>query len=219
MKINKYIDHTVLKATASEGDISDLCDEAKKYEFYAVCVNGSYVSYAKKQLEGSDVKIASVIGFPLGASDKDVKIFEAKKAVQDGADEIDMVMNLSMFKSMRYIEVEQEIREIKEAINDKVLKVIIETCYLSPDEIILASQLAVNANADFVKTSTGFGSEGATEESLNLMIKAVEGRAQIKAAGGVRDIETAKKFIEMGVNRLGTSSGIALIKGETTENY
>jgi len=212
MEIRNYIDHTVLKAVSTEDDIKKLCDEAREYGFYAVCVNGCYVKLAKEQLSDTYVKIASVIGFPLGAMKKDAKVFEAKEAIADGADEIDMVMNIGLFKSGKHIEVEQEIREIKEAIGENVLKVIIETCYLTQDEIVKACELSVNAGADFVKTSTGFGTDGATYENLKLMIDTVDGRAQVKAAGGVRDIDTAKKFIDLGVNRLGTSSGVSLIK-------
>ncbi|MEN8137328.1 MAG: deoxyribose-phosphate aldolase [Bacteroidota bacterium] len=211
MQINKYIDHTVLKATSTEKDIVELCNEAKEYNFYAVCVNGCYVHLAKENLKNTDISIAAVIGFPLGAMSKDAKVFEAKKCIEDGANEIDMVLNVGLLKSGKHIEVEQEIREIKEAIGDNILKVIFENCYLTKDEIRIASELSVNANADFVKTSTGFGTDGATYEDVLIMKAAVDGKAQIKAAGGVRDLETAMKYIEMGVNRLGTSSGVSLV--------
>jgi deoxyribose-phosphate aldolase len=211
MKINKYIDHTVLKATTTEADIKKLCDEAKEYEFFSVCVNGSYVPLAKEELEGSDIKITAVIGFPLGAMSKEAKIFEAKKCIEDGADEIDMVLNIGFLKDGKYQEVEEEIREIKEAIGDNILKVIHENCYLTDEEKRKACELSVNAGADFVKTSTGFGTGGATFEDVKLMKEVVGDKAQIKAAGGVRDIETAVKYIEMGVTRLGTSSGVSLV--------
>jgi len=211
MEINKYIDHTVLKATTTESDIVKLCDEAKQHNFYAVCVNGCYVNLAKENLKGTDVSIAAVIGFPLGAMSKEAKIFEAEKCIADGANEIDMVLNIGFLKDGRFEEVEEEIREIKEAIGDNTLKVIFENCYLTKDEIEIASQLAVNAKADFVKTSTGFGTGGATYEDVEIMKSIVGDKAEIKAAGGVRDIETAKKYIEMGVTRLGTSSGVSLV--------
>ncbi len=211
MGINRYIDHTVLKATTTESDIIKLCDEAKQYNFYAVCVNGCYVNLAKEHLKGTDVSIAAVIGFPLGAMSKEAKVFEAEKCIADGANEIDMVLNIGFLKDGRYEEVEEEIREIKEAIGDNVLKVIFENCYLTKDEIEVASQLAVNAKADFVKTSTGFGTGGATFEDVEIMKSIVGDKAQIKAAGGVRDLETAQKYIDMGVTRLGTSSGVSLV--------
>ncbi|MGL5232355.1 MAG: deoxyribose-phosphate aldolase [Fusobacteriaceae bacterium] len=211
MKINSYIDHTVLKAATVVGDIEKLCAEAKEHNFYAVCVNGSYVSLAKKALEGSDVKVCAVIGFPLGAMSKDAKVFEAKKCIADGAGEIDMVINVGFMKSGMYAEVEQEILEIKKAIGSNVLKVIIENCYLTDDEKKMACEMCVRAGADFVKTSTGFGTGGATLEDLKLMKSVVGDKIKIKAAGGVKDLETAAKFIEAGANRLGTSSGVQLV--------
>lgn len=213
MKINKYIDHTVLKATTTLSDIDKLCDEAKKYNFYSVCVNGTYTSRCAKNLKGTDVKIAVVVGFPLGAMDTSVKVYEAKKAIEDGASEIDMVINVGMLKSKEYSYVENEIREIKEAIGDNILKVIIETCYLTEEEKKIACELSLNANADFVKTSTGFGTNGATYDDVKLMKSIVKDNAQVKASGGVRDLETAIKYIELGATRLGTSSGIAIIEG------
>ncbi len=211
MEINKYIDHTVLKATTTEKDIVKLCNEAKQHKFYAVCVNGCYVNLAKENLKDSEVSIAAVIGFPLGAMSKEAKVFEAEKCIADGANEIDMVLNIGFLKDGRFEEVEEEIREIKEAIGDNILKVIFENCYLTKEEIKIASQLAVNAKADFVKTSTGFGTDGATFEDVEIMKSVVGDKAQIKAAGGVRDLETANKYIAMGVTRLGTSSGVSLV--------
>ena len=211
MKINSYIDHTVLKATTLTGDIKKLCAEAKEYNFYAVCVNGSYVPLAKSELTGTDVKVCAVIGFPLGAMSKDAKVFEAKKCIEDGASEIDMVINVGFMKSGMYAEVEQEIAEIKKAIGSNVLKVIIENCYLTDEEKKLACEMCVRAGADFVKTSTGFGTGGATLEDLKLMKSVVGDKIKIKAAGGVKDLETAAKFIEAGANRLGTSSGVQLM--------
>lgn len=212
IEINKYIDHTVLKATASEDDIIALCREAREYEFFSVCVNSAYVSLAKKNLEGSKVKVCSVVGFPLGAMSTEAKIFEAERAVKDGAGEIDMVMNIGELKSRNFSKVEDEIADIKKAIGDLVLKVIIETCYLTPQEITLASEIAVKAGADFVKTSTGFGTDGAKMEDINLMKKAVNGQAKIKASGGIKNLDTALSYIEAGVERIGTSSGISIVK-------
>lgn len=211
MEINKYIDHTVLKATTTEGDIIKLCEEAKEYNFFSVCVNGCYVKTAKKELEGSDVKIAAVVGFPLGAMSIESKVFEAERCIKEGANEIDMVINVGFIKSGKMAEVEEEIRQIKQAIGSNVLKVIIETCYLTKEEKELACKMSLNAGADFVKTSTGFGTGGATVEDVELMLNIVKGKAEVKASGGVRDLETAQKYIEMGVTRLGTSSGVTLV--------
>ena len=213
MKINQYVDHTLLKAVATKKDIEKLCNEAKEYEFYSVCVNGANVAEAYKQVKDTNVKVAAVIGFPLGAMATDVKVFEAKKAIEDGASEIDMVINVGALKDGNYEYVEKEIAEIKKAIGDNVLKVIIETCYLTDEEKVKACELSVNANADFVKTSTGFGTGGATIEDVELMKKTVGDKAQVKASGGVKDLDTAKKYIELGATRLGTSSGIEIIKG------
>ena len=213
MKINQYVDHTLLKAVATKKDIEKLCNEAKEYEFYSVCVNGANVADAYKQVKDTNVKVAAVIGFPLGAMATDVKVFEAKKAIEDGASEIDMVINVGALKDGNYEYVEKEIAEIKKAIGDNVLKVIIETCYLTDEEKVKACELSVNANADFVKTSTGFGTGGATFEDVELMKKTVGDKAQVKASGGVKDLDTAKKYIELGATRLGTSSGIEIIKG------
>jgi len=211
MEINKFIDHTVLKATTTMDDIKKLCQEAKDYNFYSVCVNGCYVNLAKKELLNTNVKIAAVVGFPLGGMDTDSKVYEAKKCINSGADEIDMVINVGLLKSGMFNEVEQEIREIKEIIGNKTLKVILETCFLSKEEIMKACELALNAKADFVKTSTGFGTGGATFEDVELMKSIVKDRAQIKASGGIRDLETALKYLQMGVTRLGTSSGVKLV--------
>ena len=205
MNINEYIDHTVLKAAACEQDICKLCDEAKRYKFYSVCVNSCWVPLAVKELKGSLVHVCSVVGFPLGAMAEKAKCFEAKTAAENGADEIDMVINVGLLK--------HEIAEIKKAIGSRVLKVIIETCYLSREEKIKACNLAVEAGADFVKTSTGFGTGGATFEDAQLMLDTVKGKAKVKASGGVRDAQTAKKYLEMGVMRLGTSNGIQIMEG------
>ena len=212
MGFNKYIDHTILKATASSADVQKLCEEAIEHEFYSVCVNGCYVADAKHLLQGTDVKIAAVVGFPLGAMTTAAKVFEAKEAVENGASEIDMVINVAKLKDGEFEYVENEIRQIKEAIGDNVLKVIIETCYLTDEEKVKACELSLAAKADFVKTSTGFGTDGATYEDVKLMKSVVGDNAKVKASGGVRDKETAQKYINLGAERLGTSSGIDIVK-------
>ena len=212
MGLNKYIDHTILKATASNSDVQKLCEEAIEHEFYSVCVNGCYVADAKHLLQGTDVKIAAVVGFPLGAMTTAAKVFEAKEAVENGASEIDMVINVAKLKDGEFEYVENEIRQIKEAIGDNVLKVIIETCYLTDEEKVKACELSLVAKADFVKTSTGFGTGGATYEDVKLMKSVVGDNAKVKASGGVRDKETAEKYVELGAERLGTSSGIDIVK-------
>lgn len=204
--IAQFIDYTLLEPTATKDQIKTLCKEAIHNRFYAVCVNGCYVAYATELLKNSSVKVAAVVGFPLGASDAKTKVFEAKKCVEHGADEIDMVLNIGLLKSGCYMKVAEEIRMIKEAIGDKILKVILETCYLTKEEIIVASQMVVSAKADFVKTSTGFGIEGAKLNDVVLMKEVVGNLAAIKASGGIRDYETAVKFIEAGASRIGTSS-------------
>lgn len=219
MEINKYIDHTLLKATATKSEIINLCSEAKEHRFYAVCVNGCYVNLAVQELENTNVKVAAVIGFPLGAMTTEAKVYEAKNCINNGASEIDMVINVGKLIDADYDYVENEIQLIKQAIGSNVLKVIFENCYLTNEQIKKASELAVNAGADFVKTSTGFGTRGATFKDVAIMKEIVGDKAQIKAAGGVRDIETAQKYITMGVTRLGTSSGVALVtKGTTDKN-
>lgn len=211
MKLNKYIDHTLLKATATKDEIRKLCKEAVQNDFYAVCVNSCFVEYAKQYLVDSDVKLAAVIGFPLGAMDLESKVHEAKKAIAFGADEIDMVINIGFLKSCDYLYVRNEIEAIKQVIGDRVLKVILETCYLTDEEIIVAAQLAINAKADYVKTSTGFGTNGAEIKDVALMKEVVCDLAKIKASGGIRNKETAEKFIAAGADRIGTSSGIAIV--------
>ena len=212
MGLNKYIDHTILKATASSSDVQKLCEEAIEHEFYSVCVNGCYVADAKHLLQGTDVKVAAVVGFPLGAMTTAAKVFEAKEAVENGASEIDMVINVAKLKDGEFEYVENEIRLIKEAIGDNVLKVIIETCYLTDEEKVKACELSLVAKADFVKTSTGFGTGGATYEDVKLMKSVVGDNAKVKASGGVRDKETAQKYVDLGAERLGTSSGIEIVK-------
>jgi len=215
MKLNQYIDHTVLKATATAEDITQLCAEAKAHAFFSVCINSAWVALARSLVAGSSVKVCSVVAVPLGAMSTAAKVFEASQAVADGADEIDMVINVGWLKSGQSDAVRDEIRAIKQAIGNRILKVIIETCYLSDGEKVLACKLALDAKADFVKTSTGFGTGGATIEDVQLMLDTVGGKAAVKASGGVRDAEAALKYIEMGVKRLGTSNGIKIVAGET----
>ena len=214
MKIAQYIDHTSLKATTTEAEVVQLCKEAKKYKFYAVCVNSCYVELCANELKGSSVKIASVVGFPLGSMDTLAKIAESKNAVIMGADEIDMVINIGFLKDKKYELVENEINKIKKAIGDKILKVIIETCYLTNEEKKIATKLVLSAGADFVKTSTGFGTAGATLEDVELLKSVTQNKIQIKASGGIRDFETAQKFIKAGVTRIGTSNGIQIVTGQ-----
>lgn len=211
MQLNQFIDHTLLKPTATPKDIESLCKEAIAHQFIAVCIPPSYLKNAKSVLKDSNVKLATVIGFPLGAMTTEAKVFEAKDALANGADEIDMVINIGMLKSGEAKYIEKEIAEIKKAIGSKILKVIIETCYLTNAEKEAACKAALNANADFVKTSTGFGTAGATFEDVKLMKKIAGDKMQIKASGGIKDRETAIKYIELGVSRLGTSSGIKLV--------
>lgn len=211
MKLNKYIDHTLLAANATRNQISNLCEEAKKYDFYAICINGCYVSLAKEHLKNTNIKIAATVGFPLGASHGMAKTEEARIAVKEGADEIDMVINIGLLLDGKLNMVRGEIADVKKVIGEKILKVIIETCYLNPEEIAAASQLVMEAGADFVKTSTGFGSRGASLEDIEI-IRAVTGdKLKIKASGGIKDRETAKQYIALGVDRIGTSSGVNIV--------
>jgi len=212
MNLARYIDHTNLKPTATPEDIKNLCGEAKKFGFKAVCVNSCYVALASELLKGSDVLVCAVAGFPLGAMSTAAKKFEAEEAVKDGAGEIDMVMNIGLAKDGDWKGIEEDILAVKQAARGAVLKVIIETCYLTDEEKIAACEAAVRAGAEFVKTSTGFGPAGATIEDVRLMKKAVEGKALVKAAGGVRDKATALAMIEAGADRLGTSNGVAIIQ-------
>lgn len=212
MYLNRLIDHTILKSDATKEDIKVLCEEAKEYQFASVCVNPYWVSYAKSLLEDSDVAVCTVIGFPLGATPLEVKAFETLTAIHDGADEIDMVINIGALKSNDTQTVLNEIKAVRNAAEDKVLKVIIETCLLTDDEKKLACNLALEAKADFVKTSTGFSTHGATIEDVALMKSVVLDNAKVKASGGIRDKETAIAMVEAGASRLGTSSGVKIVK-------
>jgi len=212
--IASLIDHTLLKPTATKQDIVKLCEEAKKYGFFAVCVNPMYVSFCKSLLRDTSVKVCTVIGFPLGATTTAVKVFESKEAIDNGADEIDMVINVSALRSKDYNYVLEDISAVREVTKGKILKVIIETAYLNEEEKIKACKLAKEAKADFVKTSTGFAPTGATVEDVSLMRKIVGPDMGVKASGGIRTIEDVLKMIKAGANRIGTSSSVEIIKGK-----
>ncbi|MFT4612634.1 MAG: deoxyribose-phosphate aldolase [Gammaproteobacteria bacterium] len=213
MNISAHIDHTLLRATATERDIIDHCNEAKTHEFYSVCINSCYVPLAKQLLKNSNVKICTVVGFPLGAASTTSKVFEAKQAINDGAHEIDMVMNLGVFKSKNYVEVFKDITEVKIAIGKTPLKVIIEISELSKNGIVKAAEICLDAKVDFVKTSTGFTKSGATLTAVKIIRKTVRDKCKIKASGGISDYTTAKKYIDIGVDRIGTSKGVVISNG------
>ena len=212
MDYNKLIDHTNLKQDAQEADIIKLCDEAKEHHFASVCVNPNYVSLCKERLAGSDVKVCTVIGFPLGQTTTTAKIDETKDAIFEGADEIDMVINVSWIKDKRYDKVLYEIQRLKRYCHDRILKVILETCLLSDEEIVKACEIAKKAGADFVKTSTGFSKGGATVHAVELMRKTVGSDMGVKASGGIKTKEDMIKMVEAGASRIGTSSGVELVK-------
>ena len=215
--IAPFIDHTLLKADAKPEEVIKLCQEARQYKFASVCINPSYVALAKKELLGSDVKVCTVIGFPLGATSTDAKVCETQNAIQDGADEIDMVINIGLLKGGELQAVEEDIRQIKRVCGNRILKVIIETALLSDEEKVIACILAKAAGADFVKTSTGFAQKGATSYDVALMRKTVGPYMGVKAAGGIRDTETAKAMIEAGATRIGASASVAIIKDNPKE--
>lgn len=215
MNLAKYIDHTILKPDIKDEDVIKVCSEAKEYGFFSVCVNPYFVPLVAKELEGTDVKVTSVIGFPLGANTTELKALEAKRAVEDGADEIDMVINVSALRDGKYDYVQNDINAVVKAIEGKaILKVILETCLLTDDQKKKACELSRNAGAHFVKTSTGFSSGGAKVEDILLMSEAVERKLGVKASGAVRDYETAMKMIEAGATRLGTSSSVSIVTGD-----
>jgi deoxyribose-phosphate aldolase len=218
--MNKYIDHTLLKPQSSSDEIINLCAQAKEHNFKSVCINPTWVKLASKELKGSEVLTCTVIGFPLGATSTHSKAFETTQAIKDGASEIDMVLNVGALKSGMDQLVQEDVAAVVEAAAGKTVKVILETCLLTDEEITKASKICVKARAHFVKTSTGFSTSGATVEAVKLMVAAVEGKAEIKASGGVRSLEDARKYIELGATRLGTSSGIAIMNGqESDSNY
>ncbi|WP_424245157.1 deoxyribose-phosphate aldolase [Elusimicrobium posterum] len=212
MKINKLIDHTILKADAPAQDIKKLCEEALKYDFASVCVNPCWVKMCAEILKGSDVKVCTVIGFPLGANTSEVKVFEAQDALKNGAQELDLVINIGAVKSGDYETVFHDIKLIRNISNDFILKVIFETCLLTNEEKIKVCDLCVCAGADFVKTSTGFSTGGATVEDVKLMREHIKPEMKVKASGGIRDLETLNKMVEAGAERIGTSSGVKIME-------
>jgi len=221
INLSGMIDHTLLRADATKAEITKLTDEAKKYEFASVCVNPTWVRYAAEQLAVSHVKVCTVIGFPLGAATSETKAFETGNAIANGATEVDMVINIAALKDGDHAYVETDIRSVVDAAAGKALvKVIIETCLLSKEEKVLACQLAAKAGADFVKTSTGFSSGGATAEDIALMRATVGETMGVKASGGIRNLEDMKKMIAAGASRIGASSGVKIMEGEvSTSSY
>jgi len=218
MNLAKYIDHTILKANARKEQVKAICDEAKEYNFASVCINQYNTAYVAEQLKGTDVKVCTVVGFPLGAVTKEVKAFEAGLAVEAGADEIDMVINIGALKDGLDDLVYEDIKAVVEAAGGKTVKVIIETCLLSDEEKVKACQLSVKAKANFVKTSTGFSTGGATVEDVALMKKTVGDKALVKASGGVRDYEGAMAVIEAGASRIGASSGVKIVNHQVADS-
>ena len=213
MKLNKYIDHTILKPETTQEQVEKILAEAKEYDFASVCVNPTWVALAAESLKDSDVKVCTVIGFPLGANTPAVKAFETKDAISNGADEIDMVINIGALKTGNYDLVLEDIKAVVEASGDKLVKVIIEACLLTDDEKVKACQLSQEAGADYVKTSTGFSTGGATVADVALMRKTVGPAMGVKASGGARSYEDAIAFIEAGASRIGASSGVAIMNG------
>jgi deoxyribose-phosphate aldolase len=208
-----YIDHTLLAANATPEQIKTLCQEARQYHFCSVCVNSSYVSLAVTQLKDSDVKVCSVVGFPLGAMVTESKAHEAKVAIAEGAEEIDMVIHIGRLKSGELESVEGDIQAVRDATQGQILKVIFETALITKEEIVTLCQICTRVGVDFVKTSTGFSTGGATLEDVALMKDSVGDGVQVKASGGIRDYETAMAMIEVGATRLGVSAGIAIVTG------
>ena len=211
MELNRYFDHTLLKPDATSAGIVKLCAEAKQYHFMSVCVNPDFVPLAAKELKGADVKVCTVIGFPLGANVPEIKALEAKRAILDGATEVDMVLNVSKAKEGDFDYVEKEIRLIKEACGDVLLKVILETCLLTDEEIVASCKAAMKAGADYVKTSTGFSKGGATAHAVKLMRDTVGDKLGVKASGGIHNKAEALEMIEAGASRIGASASVAIM--------
>ena len=217
MKLNKYIDHTLLKPEASEEQILKLIEEAKVYDFASICVNPTWIEFAAEQLKDSDVKVCVPIGFPLGANTSDVKAFETQDAIQKGAGEVDMVINLGDAKQGDFHAITEEIKALKSVCGDNILKVIIEACFLTNEEKIELCHCVTEGGADFIKTSTGFGSGGATLEDVQLFKKHIGPNVQIKAAGGIRSISDMKAYIAEGCSRIGASAAVELLKDHLDE--
>lgn len=211
MELNKYIDHTNLKPTATIRDIEKLCDEAVKYKFASVCIQPYYVPLAHELLKDTNVNVCTVIGFPLGQNTTSTKAYEAIEAINNGADEIDMVINIAALKNNDYDYVKEEIEEIRDSIDGKTLKVIIETCYLTDNEIIKMTEICNETFVNFIKTSTGFGTRGASINDLKLINKRRNEILEIKASGGIKNYQDANKFIEEGATRIGTSHGVEIM--------
>lgn len=214
MEINRIIDHTLLKPESTEEQIEKLLEEAKEYNFFSVCVNPVWVKKCADSLKDTDVKVCTVIGFPLGSSTMETKIFETKNALSNGADEIDMVINIGLLKSQKYDLVKEEIEELAKVCHSEgaLLKVILENCLLTKEEIVKACELSDEAGADFVKTSTGFSTSGADSSDVALMKKSVSDRVKVKASGGIRDYKKSLEMIENGADRLGVSAGVNIYK-------
>ncbi len=214
MKIEKFIDHTLLKPQSTEEQVKKICEEAKKYNFASVCVNPYYTSFVSKELKGTDVKTCVVIGFPLGANTKEVKAFEAKQSIENGAKEVDMVINIGALKDKKYDVVKEDIKAVVDAAKGKAhVKVIIETCLLTDEEKVKACSISKEVGADFVKTSTGFSTGGAKKEDVALMRKTVGENIGVKASGGIHSYEETMEMVEAGATRIGASAGIKIIEG------
>lgn len=220
MELNRMIDHTILKPEATEAAVQKIIDEAKEYNFFSVCINPCWVAFASEQLADTDVAVCTVIGFPLGANTPEVKAYEAANAIKNGANEVDMVINIGALKSQQYDHVRQDIQGIVDAAKGKALvKVIIETALLTDEEKVKACELAKEAGADFVKTSTGFSTGGAKVADIRLMRETVGPDMGVKASGGVHNAEEALAMIEAGATRIGASTGVAIVSGATGEGY
>ena len=220
MELNRMMDHTILKADATEQDVLQVIQGAKEYHFYSVCINPTWVKLAAEKLAGEPVAVCTVIGFPLGANTSEVKAYETTDAINNGADEVDMVINVGALKSAQYKKVQQDIEAVVAAAKDRALvKVIIETALLTKEEIVKACELAQAAGADFVKTSTGFSTSGAAAADVKLMRETVGPSMGVKASGGIHSAQEAMAMIEAGANRLGTSASVAIITGAKGEGY
>lgn len=220
MNYAKFIDHTLLKPDATQTQIDSIVDEAKQYGFKSVCINPTHVKHAAEQLLNTEVLVCTVIGFPLGASTTETKVFETENAIAHGASEIDMVINIGALKAQRFEEVQKDIEGVVGAANGKTVKVIIETCLLTDEEKVKACELSKAAGADFVKTSTGFNGGGATVEDVQLMKQTVGDALEVKASGGVRNLEDFNNMLEAGATRIGASAGVQIIQGlESDSDY
>ena len=219
MDLAAHIDHTLLKPTATPEEVLKAAEEALEWGFYGLCIPPSYVALVRQAFPHAPFRLVTVVGFPLGYQEKEVKALEAALAFARGADEVDMVLHLGQAKAGKVAYVEEEVRAVRQAVPRAVLKVILETGYFTPEEVRNLAEAAIRGGADFLKTSTGFGPRGASPEDVALLLEVARGRAQVKAAGGIRDRETALRFLEMGATRLGTSSGVALVREEEGHGY